>query len=41
MDKTKEGIDRYTIIIEDVHAPCSLIGITNRQNINNEHTEFE
>lgn len=41
MDRTKEGIDKYTIIVEDVHAPCSLIGITNRQIINNGHTGFE
>lgn len=41
MDGTKEGIDIYTIIVEVVNAPCSLIGIINRKNFNNGHTGFE
>lgn len=37
MGRTKEGIDKYTIIVEAINAPCSLIDITNGQNINSVH----
>ena len=40
-NRTKEGLEKYTIIVEYVHALWSLVDITNRQSISNRRRGLE